>query len=173
MFQFADDLLLLKVVSSVNDLTDLQNDLNKLSNYCAENNLLLNPAKSEHLRLTLKKSHKLSNYIINGTKVSLIICHKHIGVWYDEKLTFNNHCDFIISKALKKFHLLRVICKNVNGNTFLNLYKTYILPILEYSNLSWIPNNGQSKRIETVQRKITKFICYKLGKNNALQPKVK
>ena len=101
MFQFADDLLLLKVVSSVNDLIDLQNDLNKLSNYCAENNLLLSPAKSEHLRLTLKKSHKLSNYIINGTKVSEIKCHKHIGVWYDAKLTFNNHCDFIISKALR------------------------------------------------------------------------
>ena len=140
--------------------------MNYLLDYCNANFLTLNPVKCEHLRLTLKKVYNLNNYVINNTEISEVQFHKHIGVWYDAKLTFNNHCDFIVSKALKKFNLLRVICKYVNGSTFLNLYKTYILPILEYSNLSWFPNKTQSKRLEIVQKKITNFICFKLGKND-------
>jgi hypothetical protein len=47
--------------------------------------------------------------------------------------------------------------------TFLHLliYKTYILPILEYSNLCFSPNKTQIIKIEKVQKNITKYICNK------------
>jgi len=41
-----------------------------------------------------------------------------------------------------------------------------LLSLLEYANLCWIPNNTQINEIESVQRQITKFICYKNGLTN-------
>ncbi len=46
---------------------------------------------------------------------------------------------------------------------FLRLYKSYLLPLLEYANLCWVPNNSQCYQIESVERQVTKFICYKNG----------
>ncbi len=81
-------------------------------------------------------------------------------------MSFNAHIDMIVEKALKKFSTLKILCKRVNGMTFLRLYITYILPILEFSNLSVVLTQTQSDRIESIQRKVTKFICYKLSKNH-------
>ncbi len=57
-------------------------------------------------------------------------------------------------------------CKYVDGITFLKLYKTYVLPILESNLICWVPNKTQLNRIEKVQKMITKFICKKLKFNN-------
>jgi hypothetical protein len=69
---------------------------------------------------------------------------------------------------LKKFSILKILCKRVNEVTFLRFYITYILQILEFSNLSVVLTQTQSDRIESIQRKVTKLICYKLSKNHLL-----
>ena len=48
----------------------------------------------------------------------------------------------------------------------MRLYQTYILPILEYSNLCLVYTKTQSDRLEKVQRKITRYICFRLGKTD-------
>ena len=49
----------------------------------------------------------------------------------------------------------------MNTEIMLKLYKTYLLPILEYSNLCLTLTKTQSIRIEQLQRKITRYLCYK------------
>ena len=51
----------------------------------------------------------------------------------------------------------------MNGYVLLDIYCTYILPILEYGNLCLMYTKTQSFKLESVQRKITKYICYKFG----------
>ena len=153
VFQFADDLCLLKVIYSTSDCDSLQTDLNQIYCYCAENCLKLNANKTEHMRITLKKNISLNNYIIDNISVNTVLEHKNVGVIYDNKLTFNPHIDMIVNKALKKFYTLRHLCKRVNGKAFLNLYKTYILPILEFSNLSIVINETQSVKLEKLREK--------------------
>ncbi len=58
-------------------------------------------------------------------------------------------------------------CKNHDSDTFLSLYKTFILPKLKYSNLIFTLNNSNVEKIEKVQTNITKFISYKMGKNDS------
>ncbi len=60
-----------------------------------------------------------------------------------------------LSKALQKWGLLKYMCKRTNAHIFLRLYKTYIVPILEFFNIGWSPNISQTKRIESVQRRVT------------------
>lgn len=164
LFKFADDLCLIRIIYNNNDYNCLQNDLNKVFKFCNENSLKLNPLKCEHLCITYKKQ-QARNYYLNNICIKTIVNHKHIGIIYDTKMLFNSHIDMIIEKALKKYSILKFICNRVNGFTFLRLYFTYVLPILEFSNLSVMLTKSQSDRIELVQRKITKYICFKLSKS--------
>ena len=101
---------------------------------------------------------------LNYTLLSLIVSietvdsHKHLGLTYDTKLIFDIHCNEIVSKCLHKFDYLKTICKRVNGMTFLRLYKTFILPLIEFSNNCWIPAKTQINKLEKIQKKITKYI---------------
>jgi len=162
VFKFADHLCLIRILYDENDCNLLQNDLNIIYNYCLENTLKLNPNKCEHLRITYKNVNPFV-YKINNINVNIVENHNHIGIIYDIKMSFNLHIDMIIEKALKKFAILKIICKRVNFITFLNLYTTYIRPILEFSNLSIVLTKTQNNRIEKIERKITQFICCKSG----------
>ncbi len=71
----------------------------------------------------------------------------------------------IVKKCNQKWAFLKIICYPVNWKTLLQLYKTYILPLIEYSNISYVLNDTQIDRIESIQRSVTKFICYKIDKN--------
>jgi len=72
----------------------------------------------------------------------------------------------LITKAFSKFNLLKFICHNLNGYVFLKLYKTFILPIIESSNLCFTPNKTQNDRIEKIQKRLNQYICNKLVKYN-------
>ena len=162
IFQFADDICLVKIIQDINDSNSLQIDLDKIFQFSNENSLKLNPEKCEYMRIT-RKNIEQNVYKINDKIVKTVLNHKHIGIFYDSQLSFSSHIDYIICKALKKYNTLRILCKRVNGKTFLKLYNVYIKPILEYSNLSIVLTDTQSERLEKVQRKISKFICFKLG----------
>jgi hypothetical protein len=86
-----------------------------------------------------------------------------LGVIYDQKLSFNNNSDSIIPQAFKKFGLLKTICPKINGQTFLKLYKSYILSILEFCNLCFTPNMSQIISFEKERKKFTQYICFKLN----------
>ena len=66
----------------------------------------------------------------------------------------------------KKSSILKRFCNKANGSVFLKLYLTYILLNIEYCNSIWKINENQIKRIKSVQRKCSKFICNKLYKYN-------
>jgi hypothetical protein len=117
------------------------------------------------MRISLKNNINLTqNYLINNKIIKTVANHKHLGILliYDTKLCFNFRWDYIVSKAYQKFGFLKTICPRIDAQTFLHLNKTYILPILEYSNLCFTPNKTQIHKIEKVQKKITKFICDKM-----------
>ncbi len=163
IYKFADDMVLIRAINTQNDCFILQQNLDKISDYCIKNSLKLNSEKCKAMRITLK-NNELFNYKINNSVINHVITQKHVGITYDSKMSFNCHTNEIISKALKKFYTLKFLCKRVDGKTFLRLYKTYILSILEYSNLSVIYTGSQSMCLEKVQKRIMKYICFKLGK---------
>jgi len=71
----------------------------------------------------------------------------------------------IITKSSRIIGILKKICFRC-GWTFLEVYKIYILPVIEYANQSWCWNQTQTDRLEGLQKRVTKIICNKLGFNN-------
>ena len=146
LFQFADDSLVLNSIRTPTDIECLQTDLD-IYNYCKHNDLILNTEKSVHLRISLKKSEQIQ-YNIDHKNIESVECHKHLGVIYDSKMSFNKH--YIVINCLKKFAFLKKFCNKANGQTFVKLYKTYIQPLIETFNLCWTPTETQSLRLEKV-----------------------
>ena len=165
IFMFADDIVIVNGIENIDDINVLQNDLKNIELFCKQNELLLNEQKTEHLRIELKKSD-FYNYKLNNCYISSVEYHKHLGVSYDKRMIFNIHCSDIITKSYSKFNLLKHICPKVNGHVFLKLYKSYILPIIEYSNLCFTPTQTQLYKIEKIEKKISKYICFKLNITN-------
>ena len=121
--------------------------------------------KCKFMRITNKSTSPFI-YNINGIELKQVNEQKYIGIVYDSKMSFNKHIDYIVEKTLKKINILRYLSKNLNSYTMINLYKTYLLPILEYSNKCLTLTKNHSAKIEKFQRKITRFICSKSSQFN-------
>ena len=75
---------------------------------------------------------------------------------------FNENTNYMILRASQQIGMIKKICKRCDGWTHLALYRTYVLPILEYCFGCWALTKTQMERKEK-ERKFTKFVCYKLG----------
>jgi hypothetical protein len=103
-----------------------------------------------------RRLKKINTYQIDGNPINTVQEHNHFDLIFDSKFNFNQHCDMIVNKERKKFRFFKSLCKYVDGITFLKLYKTYVLPILESILICWERNKIQFNRIEKVQKIITK-----------------
>ncbi len=127
-----------------------------------ENELSLNPNKTKLLSIQTKHEIFTSLYKINKTFIKSVTQHKHLGIILNKKLNFKTNTEEIVSKCLKKWGLLKFIYKGYDSDTFLSLYKTFILPKIEFSNLIYTLSDTNMKKIEKLHRKMSKFICFKI-----------
>ena len=109
--------------------------------------------------LHLEPLHSYGEYNINGVVVSPSNLVKDIGVLIDNKFKFHNYSSVVASKAN---HMLAIISKSfqyMDGNILLNLYKSFIQPIVEYGTTIWGPYYVLDQQlIERIQRRATKLI---------------
>jgi len=93
---------------------------------------------------------------------------KDLGVILDNKLSFLHHMETIINKANSMLGFLLRSCKSFrNVDTLKAIYFALVRSNLEYSSIIWSPQyNVHSLRIEKVQRRFTKSVCYRLLRNN-------
>lgn len=57
---------------------------------------------------------------------------KNLGVMIDENLNFKLHEEYIANRMSKKTHLLSRIRNNIDMNTAMMLFKSLVMPHVEY-----------------------------------------
>lgn len=87
---------------------------------------------------------------------------RDLGVLVKSDLKFEMHINMIVRKV---FAVLFTIYRNTqcsNPQTFIRLYKAYVIPILEYGSQIWNPSTRKlQSRIEKVQQTFTKILMYR------------
>ena len=140
--QFADDIALWANAYTFGAaVSRLQKAVNTLEGWCRRWRIKLNGAKSNLLlihRLNEKPKENLCiqlfNDIIRPCKSA-----RYLGVQFDSNLNFKEHFDNIQSKATSRLNLFKLLVKNgVENRILINLYKTYVRPLLEYGSLSFL-----------------------------------
>lgn len=160
---FADDLKLFRKIVSHADCVILQNDLENLVQWCTDNDMHLNIDKCKHIRFSKKRDNVVFNYYIENELLQSVSVIRDLGVLLDSSLSFVNHIDFIVSRAMRMSGFIKRITLNfTNVRCLVILYVSLVRSILDYNCIIWAPvYNVHIDRIERVQRKIVKALCYK------------
>ena len=160
-FLFADDTKCVMTISSPQDSSLLQDDLNALANWSSAWKLAFNTSKCKLLRIS-PPNHTISttSYSINQPTIDLTPSYRDLGVLVSDDLRWNDHYSTIIAKAYKSMYYIRRSTSNSHStHTKLSLYKSLVRPKLLYCSQVWRPHLMKDIRLfESVQRRATKFI---------------
>ena len=86
----------------------LSKDLNYAADWAAEWGMLFNAEKSEHLTISTRKSDIRSPHVtMNGTQVPQVTSHKHPGVNFNDRLSWNQHVDKVYTSYAQRIGIIR------------------------------------------------------------------
>ncbi len=71
---------------------------------------------------------------VNGQSLEKVTSYKYLGIKLDSQLEFHEHINYIKGKTLAKIKLLSYISRILDRDTLLLVYKTLIVPIIDYAD---------------------------------------
>ena len=159
-YLFADDTKVFKGIFSEKDTERLQEDIDAMFHWTEDSLLRFHPDKCGSMRIGNSDVDRRTYTM--GTdqhKLSEIQVEKDIGVFIDEKLSFESHMEEKIDKANAIMGTIRRTYDYLDEKTFKLLYKALVRPPLEFANQTWAPYlKKHITEIENVQRRATKQI---------------
>ena len=92
--------------------------------------------------------------------------YKYFGVVLDMSLTWNAHIDYMIANVKKRVSMLGRITKNINMYTAGTIYRSFVLPILDYCDTVWNRcGSVNADKLEKLQRRAARIIM-RLGSSD-------
>ncbi|MCP3661699.1 MAG: reverse transcriptase family protein [Gammaproteobacteria bacterium] len=158
LIAFADDLLIIKPIRSIDDSIALQSDIDTIIAEYDRLFLSVNPSKSKYLLCTLQTPATAPsldvNLLINDVIVERVQVLRYLGVLLDPALSFQKHIDAISIKAKKAIGALNRTLRSWAGQTvFRKVYLAKILPILMFASPVACPTGISAMRsVERVHR---------------------
>ena len=114
----------------------LQPILTKLEKFCSLWHIGLNPTKTYCVNFFNKKiDDNTPRLWLSGELLQYKKNFKFLSVLFDNKLTYKDHINDIVSRCKKRLNLLKALCGQNWGaspETILYTYRSFIRPILEY-----------------------------------------
>ena len=116
-----------------------------------------NPDLSKHVQEVMfsSKTNKISHptATFNTVPVARTPCQKHLGLHVHEKVNFNQHISIKISKENKGIGIIKRLSLILSGNSLLTIYKYFIRPHLDYSDVIYDQPNNEffCTKIERIQ----------------------
>ena len=101
--------LIKEINNPVNDFRELNNDLETLISWSKQWLITFNAGKTKYLIFS-KKPTKFSHppLILNNVSIKQVLCYKHLGLIFNDKMTWSDHIDDIFKRSNK---LLDIISK--------------------------------------------------------------
>ncbi len=151
---FADDTKIFRRVESSDDCDELQNDLTKLEDWANLWQMEFHPQKCEVLRIG--KNHPPYQYQMGSDNNTCVLENvksvKDLGINTDDQLSFEQHCNYVISKASRILAVIRRTFSHIDEDMMVQLYKSLVRPHLEYANDVWSPRLKRNiNALEAVQ----------------------
>ena len=155
----ADDLNIYNSICSPEDVFKIQENLDRLVNWCKKNYLEMNIAKCKAMRFSKKIDYQLPDYIILGLHIYFVTKFWDFGVTLDRSITSQPHVDTLLSKVNRMLWFFKRQCVEFSTlRTVLFLYNACVQSVLEYCSIIWAPYlNVHINRLEAVQKRLVKF----------------
>ena len=136
----------------------LQRDLDAISSWADSNLLYLNPNKCRAIRYTWRRCSKPA-YQLSINVLECVDSIKLLGCYFQSNLSWDLQVDEIISKSNRMIGLIRLVTSDASRDVALYLYKTLIVPLLDYCSPAWwVYRSKHVSKLESVQRRVTRMI---------------
>ena len=162
---YADDTVLYmsgEIDCITNQLCD---DLKSFKTWCDKNKLTLNVKKTKYITFGLKsQTRKITNHIvtIGNIRVERVHSYKYLGITLDLNMNFKKHMENCIKYATYKTFLLSKVRKYITTAAAIRVYKTMILPLIDYGDILYDGTNSfLLKKIQTLQNRCLRICQYK------------
>ena len=142
--------------------SDLQTTADSLSSWFSRWHLSVHPAKTVCmvLRSTGMPPCQL-NIKIDGNHITQVTRHCHLGVTFNERLSWKDHVHDVIKKSAncKKIGLLRRLGRQLSSTVVWDLYAFSIRPGIEYGSIVWSGlSSPDAARLERFNRSAARLI---------------
>ena len=155
---FADDTRVVMNVGSEADVAVLQEELRKVYEWAENNAMVFNSSKFDHLEY-LPHSHvdfQVELKIGDGSIIRKPEIVKDLGVLMGKDASFSNHITEVVAKGRKQVGWVLRTFKCRDHQSMLTLFKSTVLPLVEYCSQLWSPvRMGEIRQLEGVQRNFT------------------
>ena len=122
------------------------------------NLLTLNLKKTHHLQFTTMNHDELDMYIgLSHKQIVNSNCTKFLGLNTDNKLSWKNHIDYLITKLSSSCFIMRVIKPIMSWSSLRIIYFAYIHSIMTYGIIFW-GNSPYSIKLFRIQKKVVRIM---------------
>ncbi|KAK3534494.1 hypothetical protein QTP86_016310, partial [Hemibagrus guttatus] len=160
--KFADDVTVAGLFSG-GDKSAYRDEVERLTVWCRENNLLLNTSKTKELVIDYRrKKTDILPLIISGDCVERAADFRLLGVYIEEDLTWSVNTSELVKKAQQRLHFLRVLRKNnITQRLMVSFYRCSIESLLTYCICVWYTSCtvAQRKALQRVINTAQKIGC--------------
>ena len=160
---YADDTVLYQHGHNAQEAAHkLQNSIDRFDLWSKANKLSVNTKKTKLMvfasRSRVKKAKNVKVYM-QGNLLKKVPTFKYLGLSLDPTLNYNNHLSLVIRTVLYKLTLLTKVNQYLNKSTALQIYKSMILPYLDYADVIFHKANvTMLDKLQRLQNKCLK-IC--------------
>ena len=109
----------------------VQEDLNRLSNWCHLNRLTINIKKTKVVKFPASKCTRL-NMNLTLDDQPLVSQNRYLGIELDHDLSLKTHVTQVNKLASNKLYLLRKIRPYLSTKASVDICKTMLLPVMDY-----------------------------------------
>ena len=109
--------------------------------------------------LSPEENNKLRDFKVYNELIDHVPSYKYLGITLDSCLTFSKHIANLIKVLNHKVYLLNKVRPNLNRKASITIYKSMILPHIDYGDLFYSASNQNLlDKIQRVQNRCLK-IC--------------
>ena len=158
---YADDAKIYTPIDNSNDVMMLQEDLDRLAQWCDKWRIRLSPEKCHFLHHGQRMKNKSIpiNYSIGGSILKRESKATDLGIIVTDDLKWHEQVKNATSKAITQINIIRRTFKSRNPAFLSNMYKLRVRPHLEYAVEVWNPQyQGDILMMEKVQNKMTRLL---------------
>ena len=154
---FADDTKLYSTIRNKSDQLAMQESLDALSKWTVDWKMQFNVSKCAVMHIG--HNNPRTEYMLAGEKIKTTQMEKDVGVIIQDNLKFDQHCRKIATTCNRIIGQIRRSFTNKSPELMVMLFKTYILPHVDYCASLWNPGCKRDIAvIESIQRRFTRII---------------
>ena len=161
--KFADDTKMACIVESAEDRKKFQEGVDSLATWSKDWQLLFNVAKCKIMHFGA--NNQRFTYTMDGAVLEEVAVEKDVGILVADSLRPSEQCSAAAARANGVLGQMSRAVQYRDKKTFIQLYKVYVRPHLEYCVQAWSPYwQVDKEKLEKIQRRAVNMVAGLKGK---------